>query len=304
MATKNTKRHKLRSRREHRGRKDQKHFSRVFRGSLSSLFLCVFASVVFLPLPLFLMRRLIQIGVARLCPITRTWLVEGLVDPVVVNGGSMAPWLRGAHRRVICPECKFSFDCGEESLPTRLLALCPNCSAKIDLEPLPVERGDRLIIDRVAYDVGRPERWDVVVLRTPDDPQSLCVKRVVGLPGETAGDSRRRCLHRRPDSPRAAWRQLLAMAIAVYDASCRPTPSDNARSAQRERRKVVGDWSPAGSFACSSDLADGRNIGYTSAGRRRTGPRLARLRARANDRRPTGQPSGWTDPRRPVLQSA
>ena len=47
------------------------------------------------------MRRLIQIGVAvvALTLLTRTWLVQGLVDPLVVAGGSMAPALLGAHRR-------------------------------------------------------------------------------------------------------------------------------------------------------------------------------------------------------------
>ena len=41
-----------------------------------------------------------------------------------------------------------------------------------------------------------PERWDVVVLHPPDDPAALWVKRVVGLPGETVEDSRRRRLYR------------------------------------------------------------------------------------------------------------
>jgi signal peptidase I len=45
--------------------------------------------------------------------------------------------------------------------------------------------GQRLLIDRAAFCWRAPRRWETVVLRSPDDPQMLCVKRVVGLPGET-----------------------------------------------------------------------------------------------------------------------
>ncbi len=44
--------------------------------------------------------------------------------------------------------------------------------------------GDRLVVDRLAYQLGGVARFDVVVLRYPADPTVDFVKRVVGLPGD------------------------------------------------------------------------------------------------------------------------
>ena len=194
-------------------------------------------------------------AVAALALITRTWLVEGLVDPLIVSGGSMAPALRGTHRQVTCSHCGFAFACGEESLPSDMLARCPNCGAKSDLKSLPVQPGDRLIIDRVAYDLSHPQRWDIAVLRTPDDPQSLCVKRVVGLPGETVEIRDGDVYVDGQIAPRS-MPQMLATAIPVYDASCRPA---DGRSAQARASAADSRWqrtAVAGGFACSPELAD------------------------------------------------
>ena len=57
--------------------------------------------------------------------------------------------------------------------------------------------GDRVLVKKFAYglrnpinnqvwvEIGRPERWDVVVFISPEDRGKDFVKRVVGLPGET-----------------------------------------------------------------------------------------------------------------------
>lgn len=57
--------------------------------------------------------------------------------------------------------------------------------------------GDRVLVTKFTYgvrnpfnnsvwvEIGRPERWDVVVFIYPEDPDKDFVKRVVGLPGET-----------------------------------------------------------------------------------------------------------------------
>lgn len=45
--------------------------------------------------------------------------------------------------------------------------------------------GQFLIVDRVDYLLGQPERGDVVVFHYPLDPRSDFIKRVIGLPGET-----------------------------------------------------------------------------------------------------------------------
>jgi len=44
--------------------------------------------------------------------------------------------------------------------------------------------GDRLVVDRVSYEVGEVHRGDVVVLRYPRNPSVDFVKRVVALPGD------------------------------------------------------------------------------------------------------------------------
>jgi signal peptidase I len=44
---------------------------------------------------------------------------------------------------------------------------------------------DYLIIDKLSYELGRPDRYDVAVFRYPGDPSKFFIKRVIGLPGET-----------------------------------------------------------------------------------------------------------------------
>lgn len=47
------------------------------------------------------------------------------------------------------------------------------------------ENGDYLIIDKLSYELGQPERYDVAVFRYPGDPEKFFIKRIVGLPNET-----------------------------------------------------------------------------------------------------------------------
>ena len=42
-----------------------------------------------------------------------------------------------------------------------------------------------LIIDRVTYDLGEPQRGDVIVFDLPQEGGRSLIKRVIGLPGET-----------------------------------------------------------------------------------------------------------------------
>ncbi len=48
-----------------------------------------------------------------------------------------------------------------------------------------VMTGDRLIANRLSYLFDKPERYDIVVFRFPDDESKLYIKRIIGLPGET-----------------------------------------------------------------------------------------------------------------------
>ena len=70
---------------------------------------------------------------------------------------------------------------------------CPNCGEAITLgskqKAFPVQYGDRILVLKYAYLLGAPQRWDVVVFKTPADPrrykyQVNYIKRLVGKPGE------------------------------------------------------------------------------------------------------------------------
>jgi signal peptidase I len=45
--------------------------------------------------------------------------------------------------------------------------------------------GDRILANKLEYQLRDPQRFDVVIFRVPDNPQQRYVKRLVGLPGET-----------------------------------------------------------------------------------------------------------------------
>lgn len=45
--------------------------------------------------------------------------------------------------------------------------------------------GQFLLVNKLAYQLGDPQRGDVIVFHPPQDPGKEYIKRVVGLPGET-----------------------------------------------------------------------------------------------------------------------
>jgi len=47
------------------------------------------------------------------------------------------------------------------------------------------EDGDYLIVDELSYELGEPQRGEVVIFKYPKDPSQFFIKRVIGLPGET-----------------------------------------------------------------------------------------------------------------------
>ena len=44
--------------------------------------------------------------------------------------------------------------------------------------------GDKILVNKFAYDFRDPDRWDIVVFKYPDDTSRNYIKRVVALPGE------------------------------------------------------------------------------------------------------------------------
>jgi signal peptidase I len=49
------------------------------------------------------------------------------------------------------------------------------------------ETGDRLVVSRLGYMLGAPQRGDIVVFNSinPNEPTTMLIKRLVGLPGDT-----------------------------------------------------------------------------------------------------------------------
>jgi signal peptidase I len=45
--------------------------------------------------------------------------------------------------------------------------------------------GDRLLVNKLAYKFGDPQRGDVIILHPPFDTKLVFIKRVIGLPGDT-----------------------------------------------------------------------------------------------------------------------
>ena len=165
-----------------------------------------------------------------------TWFVEGFPIFHVVRGGSMATTLLGSHVDLRCPNCNFTFFCDAQGCDDAPRAVCPNCAAEFapPLSPR-VLAGDRVLINRTAFQFRRPRRWEVVAFHRPGEGQDV-VKRVIGLPGETIeikdGD-----IYVNGEIQRKTLRQQRAMRILVHD-------DDYAGAAPRWRPQDAGsNWS-------------------------------------------------------------
>ena len=120
-------------------------------------------------------------------------------EAFVIPTGSMAPTLRGRFMSVQCEQCRFWHQVGaslEEVQGNGLVthSLCPMCQyPNATAEPAglrlkstyPGLNGDRILVNKFAYDFGEPERWDVIVFKYPDNAKQNFIKRLVGMPGET-----------------------------------------------------------------------------------------------------------------------
>jgi signal peptidase I len=48
-----------------------------------------------------------------------------------------------------------------------------------------IRENDRIVAFRLSYAFSQPDTHHIIVFRGPDDPSTLYVKRIIGLPGET-----------------------------------------------------------------------------------------------------------------------
>jgi signal peptidase I len=167
-------------------------------------------------------------------------------EAFVIPTGSMAPTLMGRHRDLTCETCgdAFRIGCSKEldegscRLDPRAfvrLARCPNCgtvarltdSSGNYLHAYPPFTGDRIIVEKLAYDFVEPARWDVVVFKYPEDARINYIKRLVGLPGETVfiagGDIWTARGEEEPVIARKPADRLRAMLQCVHDSRHVPT---------------------------------------------------------------------------------
>jgi signal peptidase I len=198
------------------------------------------------------MRRVIEYAVLAVVfeLLLRTWCVDDLLAPFRVSGGSMAETLVGEHRDVVCGDCGYRFSCEADVRPISPRAVCPNCGcAGNDVESLPDVDGDRLLVAKSAFYLRPPQRWDIVAFRSPDEASKPCVKRVVGLPGESVlirdGD-----VYVNGDIQQKPWPVSRSMAQLVYDASYPPRPQSGLPARWRGDAGITGWAESGGTFRC------------------------------------------------------
>lgn len=188
----------------------------------------------------------------------RTFEAEAFVIPT----GSMAPTLQGRHKDVLCPQCGYQYRASasneeEEGLFGHVRgqtqerrqrdvvsAVCPICRYEMTVDPHPANdddeslngaaqptyNGDRILVGKFVYELGDPERWDVVVFKFPGDAKTNYIKRLVGLENEEV-EIRYGDIYTRPvdtDEPlriaRKPPHKLLAMMQVVHDNRYIPRP--------------------------------------------------------------------------------
>ncbi|GAB4520684.1 MAG: hypothetical protein Tsb0013_24210 [Phycisphaerales bacterium] len=147
--------------------------------------------------------------------VAKAYVVEAFVIPT----GSMAPTLLGKHMLFRSPETGYEWAVnpwfyartatgqgiptqpqqgtgpgGRTATPTvtdpmttsqvNPLRRNPRIGATLQGQPKRLRSGDRILVQKLLYEVFGPERFDVVVFKNPTNPTENFIKRLVGLPGE------------------------------------------------------------------------------------------------------------------------
>ena len=124
----------------------------------------------------------------------RAFVAEAFVIPT----GSMAPTLMGAHKDLTCQYCGSSYQVGaslefdsETGARTGNYVIGSTSSICRAINPIDFRdanqttfSGDRILVSKFDYVLSKPERWDVLVFKFPEEARMNYIKRLVGLPGE------------------------------------------------------------------------------------------------------------------------
>ena len=167
--------------------------------------------------------------------------VQGLVYPVHISGGSMAPRLLGRHLEVTCGDCglRWAYDVEQKSATGSVV--CQNCGRGAASQSAGRQgiAGQRVLIDRGAFLWRRPRRWELVALQDQIEPDRLEVKRLVGLPSEEI-EIRGGDVYQSGRIVRKSLSELRDMAILVHDNSRLPPGEQESRWAAD--RESVSGW--------------------------------------------------------------
>jgi len=171
----------------------------------------------------------------------RTMYAEAFVVPT----GAMSPAIYGVHCYKDCDTCGYRLAVGVSyrlrHVPSETaVTTCTNCGQSVEILPSDVTiRGDRILVNKLA----EPRRWDLVVFRPPDNPDTMYVKRLVGLPGEEVEirdgdifiDGRRQ--RKTPGTAAELW-------LPVNDTHFRPTTplADTERCWRSQSDEPLWQW--------------------------------------------------------------
>jgi signal peptidase I len=135
-----------------------------------------------------------QVGTVAIILLTLFVFRPFVLEAWITSANSMAPTILGEHFTACCPHCGSSSIVPQSEVERKdyqeviesepgYLAICSRCyrTSRVD------EMSDQLLPpDRfIANKLLSPRRWDLVVFKTPENPEVTYVKRLVGLPGET-----------------------------------------------------------------------------------------------------------------------
>ena len=123
--------------------------------------------------------------------------------------------------------------------------MCPNCGYPAnDLEALPDVGGDYVLVDRTAFSIRPPRRWEIVAFRRSSQADQIVVKRVVGLPGESI-EIRHGDVYADGRLLRKNLAQQRVLAILVHDADFQPRRASALPRRWRAERSDT-HWSAIG----------------------------------------------------------
>ncbi|MBX3421403.1 MAG: signal peptidase I [Pirellulaceae bacterium] len=124
----------------------------------------------------------------------RAFVAEAFVIPT----GSMAPTLMGAHKDLYCNQCGSRYQVGaslefdsQSGARTGNYVIGSHSSICRAVNPIDFNdanqatfSGDRILVSKFDYVLSKPQRWDVLVFKFPEEARMNYIKRLVGLPGE------------------------------------------------------------------------------------------------------------------------